>query len=280
MEPLNESKKETVIETVGLSCKAGNRYLLKDINWQVEKGQHWLIYGMNGCGKTTLLSIIAGMKKHTHGFLQVFGEAYSAENILRTRRRIGFVSSSFFERFYKKEDPLHIVLSGKSGSFGMADSIDARDVRRAKALLREFHLADKIYRPFDMMSKGERQNVLLARALFSNPEILLLDEPTGGLDIYNRAHLYQVVKEMVQYTDITVLYVTHYLEEFPPVFAQCMLLKHGSVYAKGPTKDLITSECLSKFVQYPVSVREENGHYRTEMQVETNIRALLRGEKR
>ena len=90
---------ETIIDVKNLSYKAGQRYLIYNINWQVKKGEHWIVFGMNGCGKTTLLSAIAGFNGYTSGSLKVFGEAYTDDNILQNRKRIGFVSSSLFDKY-------------------------------------------------------------------------------------------------------------------------------------------------------------------------------------
>ena len=154
----------TIIEAKGLCCKIGSRYLLKDIDWQIEKGQHWVVFGENGSGKTTLLSIIAGFNAQTHGSLKVFGQEYGPENILDFRRKIGFISSSFFDKALSRESALDIVLSGKFGTLSTGYGVRDQDVKKAKTLLGELRLRDKVNRPFDLLSKGERQNVLIARA--------------------------------------------------------------------------------------------------------------------
>lgn len=139
---MNETKEaiEKVIALDKVSCKAGYKFLLRDISWQVAKGEHWVVFGANGSGKTTLLSIIAGFKHYTSGSVKVFGESFTNDNILAIRRRIGWVSSSFFDKYYSKESALHIVLSGRNGTLGLDDAITLDDVRLAKALLTELHL--------------------------------------------------------------------------------------------------------------------------------------------
>ena len=165
---------ETVIQAQNLGYQTGRRYLLRDINWEVYQGQHWVIFGLNGSGKTTLLSMIAGFKQPTHGQLTLLGQTYGLHNVLSLRKRIGWVSSSFFDRYYGREQVLDIVLSGKFGAFGLRGEVCAQEVVLAKALLKELHLADFINRPYDLLSRGEKQNVLIARALFARPDILLL----------------------------------------------------------------------------------------------------------
>lgn len=270
---------ETIIQTRNLSCKAGYKYLLKDINWEVKRGEHWVVFGMNGSGKTTLLSIIAGFKKFTHGELAVFGESYSDENILAIRKRIGWVSSSFFDRYFGKESALDIVLSGKFGTMGIDYDITDDDIKMAKALLTELHLPDKMNQPFNMMSKGERQNVLIARALLFQPDILVLDEPCTGLDVMAREHLLNTVRDLAENTDVTIIYVTHYTEEILDIFPKCLLLSYGHVYAQGLVSDLFTTDTISRFLGYPIEVqRTPEKEIRLNMQVDTKVRHLLGGE--
>ena len=136
------------IEMQNLSCKLGHIYLLKNIDWRVKKGEHWLVYGLNGSGKTTLLSVVTGFQKYTHGILKLFGEEYSTENIMQNRKRIGWVSSSFFDKYYHHEQVLAIVLSGLTGSLNIDASITDKDIIRAKYLLERLHILNKMDMPF------------------------------------------------------------------------------------------------------------------------------------
>lgn len=274
----NSTAKTPVIAAEKLSFQSGYRYLLRDITWQVNRGEHWVIFGLNGSGKTTLLSILAGFKKHTHGRVQVLGEAYGADNVLNLRRRIGWVSSSFFDKYYTEESALKIVLSGLSGAFGLDGDISDKQVVLAKALLGRLGLGDKIDRPFNMMSKGERQNVLIARALISQPEILLLDEPGTGLDVLARERMLGMVRELADETDVTIIYVTHYPEEILGIFANCMLLKNGRIYAKGKTADLMTMERLSAFLDYPVAVHRTGDKLQIGLDIHSGISAYWKEE--
>ena len=260
-----------IIETKHLSCKAGYRYLLQDINWTVNQGEHWVVFGMNGCGKTTLLSIIAGFNAETHGSLQVFGEPYTKDNVLDFRRRIGWVSSSFFDKNLTRESALDIVLSGKFGTLGLDYNITNQDVIKAHNLLQELRLGDKVNRPFHLMSKGERQNVLIARAFMGNPEILVLDEPGTGLDVFAREYMLSTIEELAKKSDMTIIYVTHYTEEILDVFDKCLLMRDGCIYQQGATKDLFTAENMSEFLQYPVTIEQNGDRMQVRMQVESNL---------
>lgn len=232
-----------ILETAGLCCRMGKRYLLKDITWQVRAGEHWVVYGMNGSGKTTLLSIAAGFKHYTAGSLRVFGENYQDGNVLALRKKIGFVSSSFFDGLYSRESILDIVLSAKTGGLSVDSGITLADAIFAQKLLKSLNLGDKLTRQFDMLSKGERQNVLIARALFNRPQLLILDEPCNGLDVYNREYLFNTLESLSP--QVTLIYVTHYTDEISPLFGKTLLLKNGAVFAQCETQTLFTDETIS-----------------------------------
>lgn len=262
---------KSIIEAKHLSYKVGHRYLLQDINWAVNQGEHWVVFGMNGCGKTTLLSIIAGFNAETHGTLKVFGESYTKDNILDFRRRIGWVSSSFFDKNLTQESALDIVLSGKFGTLGLGYNITNQDVIKAQNLLQELRLGDKVNRPFHLMSKGERQNVLIARAFMGSPDILVLDEPGTGLDVFAREYMLSTIDELARKANMTIIYVTHYAEEILDVFDKCLLMREGCVYQQGNTKELFTKENMNAFLQYPVTVEQNGNRMQMRIYVQSNL---------
>lgn len=270
----------TIIEASHLSVKVGHRYILRDINWSVKKGEHWVVFGMNGCGKTTLLSIVAGVKFQTEGKLMIFGEPYSNENILNFRKKIGWVSASFYDKLYTKESVLDIVLSGKFGTLGLRWGIEDTDIQLAKKLLKELSLSDKQNRSFATLSKGERQNVLIARSLLSKPEILILDEPCTGLDLYNRVHLFSTIRELAQKSNITIIYVTHYVDEVLDIFDHALFLRQGMVSNYGSVEEMFTSENMTKLIEYPVVMdTSERDYFRTKLDVSSNIYSILQEAK-
>lgn len=267
---------EYVIDLEHVSCKAGYKYLLRDVTWQVKPGEHWVVFGMNGSGKTTLLSMIAGFKHYTGGTIKVFGEEFSNDNVLAIRRRVGWVSSSFFDRYYAQESALNIVLSGKYGTLGLGEDIALTDVLLAKNLLGELKLGDKVDRTFDMLSKGERQNVLIARALFADPDILILDEPCNGLDVYNRSYLFSTIEALSKKKELTIIYVTHYVEEIIPLFDKALLLKNGHIFAQGATEALFCDETMQALLGYPAQVEKINGTYYLQVATESFLVDLLK----
>ena len=244
-----------MIQVEKLCCQSGSRYLLRDITWQVQEGEQWVVFGLNGSGKTTLLSIIAGYKMPTAGTITVFGQSYSQENILNIRKKIGWVSSSYFDTHYTKESALDIVLSGLCGTLGKDRTVQPDDYIRAKALLKEWNMERKFDLPFSILSKGERQNVLIARALISSPELLILDEPGTGLDVLAREQLLRKISSLVAKENMTVIYVTHYPEEILPIFDRCLVLRQGKVVDVGATSDIMTTERLSRNLEANVIMR-------------------------
>ena len=257
-----------IIKAENLACQSGRRFLIHQINWEVQKGDHWILFGMNGCGKTTLLSIIAGFKGYTKGKLQVFGQEYSEENIFELRKKIGWVSSSFFDKYLSWESALDIVLSGVSGTLSLSKDITDAHVKRARKLLKELRLESKIDQPFALMSKGERQCVLIARALISNPEILILDEPGTGLDIYARDYVLHAIDDLAKNSDMTIIYVTHYAEEILPSFDKTILMKEGRIFKQGLTKDLFTNEVFSEFMEYESEITQSGGYVDIKMKID------------
>ncbi len=236
---------EDVIRIENLNFMAGNRYLLKNINWSVEKNDNWLLFGLNGCGKTTLLSVISGYGNYTSGNVAILGQEYNDETTLQLRSKIGFVSSSFFTKYYKHESALHVVLSGLTGTLGLRFQITNQDVMRAKQVMAELQLTDKANQAFQELSKGEQQKVLIARAMVAEPDILILDEPSTGLDMYARDNMLQLIRNLAK-EDVTIIYVTHYFEEVLEEFDKCLILKGGEIYACGKTVDILEQGILQQ----------------------------------
>jgi iron complex transport system ATP-binding protein len=252
---------ETVIKVKNLSCLSGSQFLLYNINWEIKKGEQWVVFGRNGCGKTTLLSIIAGYKSFSSGELEVFGQTYDASNILDIRKRIGWISSSFFDKYYHGERVLDIVLASLTGALGMPLEVENAQLAKAKQLLTQLGLRDKIDNTFDMLSKGERQHVLIARAFMTDPEILILDEPGNGLDVLARERLLATIQTLAAGRDTTIIYVTHYPEEILPSFDKSLLLRNGAVYQTGTTQELFTTEVMSDFLNHAIHVEYTGERY-------------------
>ena len=266
----------SIINVENVSCKSGKRYLLHNVNWKVDEGDHWLIFGMNGSGKTTLLSMLAGFLSPSAGKVELLGKTYNKNTVFDLRRQIGWVSSSFFDKHFHNEQALQIILSGCTGTLNVDENITDADVRRAKALLKELRLADKINMPFSSMSKGERQNILIARALINRPRILILDEPGTGLDVYAREHMKNTIKDLAEHTHMTILYVTHYPEEVQSFMNKTLLLRNGCIFAQGNTDEVFTEKNISRLLGETASIHKDvDGSIKLHLEVKSELGQFL-----
>lgn len=203
------------------------------------------------------------------------GQEFDKDNTLDLRKRIGWVSSSFFDRYYHNETAINIVLSGLFGTLGVSGIVSDADMKKALNLMEELHLKKKEDRVFATMSKGERQSVMIARALISNPEILILDEPGNGLDVLARERMLETVTRLSKERNITVLYVTHYVEEILPIFENALMLKEGRIDIMGKTREIITTEHLSEYFSHDIEILRNEERYVAKLKTETKITELF-----
>ena len=242
-----------MVDAKKISRKVGNEFLFKNIDWQINMGENWIIFGENGCGKTSLLSAIAGVSSISDGQLFFNGEVYSAENIAKIYKQVRFVSSSFLDKCFIRESALEIVLSGINGDFHVPYEVTAADIRHAKDLFRKFRMIEIINHPYDLLSKGQRQCVLLIRAFMEKSSLLILDEPTAGLDIVSRAQVLATLKELCALKGLSLIFVTHQADEIFQSFEHCMLMRRGQIYSSGFTNEILDSDIFSQYFQRPLS---------------------------
>lgn len=249
-----------VLKLENVTRRRGDKVLLSNVNWQVEKGEHWVLYGLNGAGKTSLLDLINAYFFPTEGKVSVlgmeFGKTYLAEKL---RTQIGFVSSSLHQKIRPFDNAYEVVLSGAFASIGLYEDTTEDMDRKGVEILKELGCLEYANRPYETLSHGERQRVLIGRALMAEPALLILDEPTNGLDFIAREELLEAIGRIAEKPDApTIIYVTHHIEEILPAFNKTLLLKDGEVFASGDTQELITSDKLSSFFGIPVDVSWQN----------------------
>ncbi|OPH59433.1 molybdenum ABC transporter ATP-binding protein [Paenibacillus ferrarius] len=244
-----------IIEMNKVSWFRENKTILNQVDWQVRQGEHWAVLGLNGSGKTTLLNMINGYIWPSQGDMSVLGHPFGSVDLRDLRKSIGWVSSSLQEKLYASDKTQHVVISGKHASIGLYEKPSEEDFERAVQLMQRlscYHLYDRTYQS---CSQGEKQKLLIARALMASPKLLILDEATNGLDFLSREALLTSVNELAQGPDApTLLFVTHHIEEILPVFNQSLLIRRGEVFAKGNSRDVLSSARLSSFFETPVEV--------------------------
>lgn len=249
----------SVIEMHGVSWHRGEHLILDGINWHVASGEHWAILGLNGSGKTTLLNMVNGYIWPSKGTVSVLGNRFGRVDIRELRKQIGWVSSALQERLYSRDTTQNVVISGKYASIGLYDQITDEDINFARNLMERLDCLHVFDRPYQTCSQGEKQKVLIARALMAKPRLLILDEATNGLDFISREALLSSITQLAQEPDApTFLFATHHIEEIPPIFNRTLLLQRGRVFEAGATQDVLTSARLSAFFEMPVEVRWQN----------------------
>ena len=200
-------------------------------------GEHWVILGANGSGKTSLLSALTGYLTPTTGEVEVLGERYGASDWRELRRKVGIVSSSVRQMMHDEEAALESVISGKFAMIEFWGKSTRADRAEALRILKMVECERLAARPWRVLSQGERQRVLIGRALMARPRLLILDEPCAGLDPVSREHFLQFIERLGrQRNSPALVLVTHHVEEIMPVFTHVLLLKGGQVLAQGPAR--------------------------------------------
>ncbi|MDN6967354.1 ABC transporter ATP-binding protein [Oenococcus sp. UCMA 17063] len=232
-----------------------DRQILNDISWTVKEKENWAILGLNGAGKTTLLKMIYGDIWPTKGKLEVLGKIFGHTNIPVLKRRIGWVSIALQDQFHSSDLVEEIVLSGKFASIGLYESYSEDEMQEAKAEITRLGGTKLIGKPYCILSQGERQLVLIARALMAKPELLILDEPCNGLDLFAREVLLEKISKIAHsLSRPSLLFVSHYTEELLPCFGNVLLLKGGSIYASGRREKILSEKILTSFYEKPIKM--------------------------
>jgi iron complex transport system ATP-binding protein len=252
-----------VIEFADVTVRRGQALLLDAVNWTVREGERWVVLGPNGAGKTTLMSVASAQMHPTSGVAGILGEVLGAVDVFDLRPRIGLTSAVLAERIPRGETVRDLVVSAAYGVVGRwREEYDETDHAQAEALLNELGCKGFMDRTFGTLSEGERKRVQIARALMTDPELLLLDEPGAGLDLGGREDLVSTLAVLAYdaSSPATVL-VSHHVEEIPPGFTHALVLKDGRVMAAGPIDQVITDSVLSATFGMPLRVSHEDGRW-------------------
>lgn len=235
--------------------------LLAGIDWEINEGERWALLGPNGAGKTTLLSVAAASLFPSGGAVELLGERFGEAKLGELRTRIGLSSSSLNDRVPPHESAVDVVVTAAHGVIGRwSDGYEQSDVDRAVELLGRVGLRAFSHRRFGSLSEGERKRVLLARALMTDPELLLLDEPAAGLDLGAREALLRLLTRISAGAVPSVL-VTHHVEEIPVGTTHAMLLSRGRIVASGPIAEVLTGPLLTQAFGIPLQVASTEGRW-------------------
>ena len=236
--------------------------ILRDIRWQVMPGEHWVVLGANGAGKSSLLSIVAGYEWPSLGRVAVLGEVYGKCDMRTLKERIGWVSSALFGWLPVGQSARQVAATGIHATIGNWQELSAQDLIRADDALRSIGAFAFRNKRYGVLSQGEKQRVMIARALVTQPELLILDEPCAGLDPGARERLIGDVDRLCAKRDgPTLILVSHHVEEIPDHATHALLLKEGGTLASGPLEDVLTNERLSELYEYPCKVGSANGRF-------------------
>jgi len=253
-----------VAELTGVTVRRGaSAVLLSDINLTIAEGERWVIIGPNGAGKTTLLSVLSTQLFPSSGTVSLLGETLGKVDVFGLRPRIGIASPSVGTRIPRYEAVRDVVLSAAYGVVGRwREQYDEMDLAQANHLLDAWQVAHLAGRTFGTLSDGERKRVEIARALMTDPELLLLDEPGAGLDLAGREGLVHSLTDLCLDPDSpTIVLVTHHLEEIPRGVTHALLLNHGRVIAAGPINTTLTGPNLSETYEMALTLRYDDGRW-------------------
>ena len=252
-----------MIELRGVTFLRDQRTLLADVSWHVRPGGHWAVVGANGAGKTTLLSIVCGYLWPTEGSVRVLGADYGSVDLRELRRRIGWFSTALEQKIDRREAVRDLVTSGKFATLGlMFDHPTPADYRRADELLDFMDCRLVADQRFETLSQGERQKVLLCRALMPEPDLLILDEPCTGLDVASRERLLASVEKLCRRRGgPTLVMVTHHIEEIVPSIERVLVLKEGRVAAQGEKADVLRAAVLGPALGTDIKVTRRRDRY-------------------
>lgn len=249
-----------IIRLDDVTFRRKDALILRGVSWRVREGVHSALLGANGSGKTTLLKVVTGYEWATSGSVSVLGRRFGSCNLPELRKTIGWVSSSLEHRVPPRDTALEVAMSGLEASLGLYRTFSSSDRHHASkvlGMLRAGHLADRAY---ELLSQGEKQRVLIARALVAQPRLLILDEPCAGLDPAARKDFLDDLAGFSASDHApTMVLVTHHIEEIGPWIGHVTALRDGRIAAEGPPGAVLTDACMSGVFGRPCRVRLVEG---------------------
>lgn len=252
-----------VVRLDGVSVRRGEASLLRNVTWTVRADERWVVLGANGAGKTSLLQVAAGTMRPDAGRVELLGESVEEADLDDLLPRVGFASAALADRLPADERVLDVVLTASYATVRRgAERYDAVDEDRAATLLAQVGCRALVERRFGTLSEGERKRVQLARALMTDPEILMLDEPAAGLDLGGREALLRTMSRLAADDAAPALVlVSHHVEEVPAGFTHVLMLRGGEIVASGPIPAVMRSANLSACFGLPLRMYRHGERY-------------------
>ena len=237
-----------------------SRPILEDVRWRIEPSEHWALVGANGSGKSTLLAILSGELWPSRGVVHVLGHEYGRVDKRELRKRIGVVSSALFGLLPPADNGEEIAASGLSAMIGVLGAPSPEALAAGRRALARVGAESTSRKPYGVLSQGEKQRVMIARALVNEPALLVLDEACAGLDPVARERFLSDLSALARDPGgPTQVHVTHHLEEIPEFVSHALVLREGRVLAMGTASDVLTSETLTDAFGAPCRVTLDQG---------------------
>jgi iron complex transport system ATP-binding protein len=253
-----------ILKVSGLRIVRGSTEILRGVDWRIGKGEHWVILGPNGSGKTSLLKSVTGYLSPTSGEIALLGMTYGETDWRELRLELGIVTSALQASIPPAEVALETVVSGRYAQLDLWAHPTRTEMAEGRKLLKFVGGTHLMKREWLYLSQGERQRVLIARSLMSKPKLLILDEPCAGLDPVAREEFLWFVESLAKRRGGPALVlVTHHAEEIMPAFTHALLLRDGSVFASGPKAGVITTRSLSGAFGTRITVLKSRRRYLT-----------------
>lgn len=260
---MNDIDPDLLVDFRNVTFVRGGKTLVGPVDWQIELDERWVIIGPNGAGKTTLVRLAAAEEYPSGGQAYIMGERVGKTDMRDLRTMIGMSSSALGNRIPPNEQVGDLVVSAGYAILGRwREDYEEMDFDQADEILEQVGALHLRHRSWGTLSEGERKRVLVARALMTNPELLILDEPGAGLDLGGREDLVGYLGNLAMDADApAIVMITHHVEEIPNGFTHAMLLDEGSVVAQGLIDDVLTSENLTRAFHQPISIDKIDGRY-------------------
>jgi iron complex transport system ATP-binding protein len=274
---INETNNTSIIKCTDVNLTIGDNLILESLNFELNHGNDLIIMGPNGAGKTMLLTLLSGNMQPNKGIIEVYGQRFIGDDSVKLKKQIGLVSPSMFGDYDQDSKVKQIVMSGLFGSIGVCNDPTKNNSKVVREYinrvisekyggyelsydyLKKVNMLEYADQSFAELSYGQKVRVLIARALIVKPSLLILDEPTTGLDIKMRSEFIELVNNLGDTIDI--IYVTHYIEEIQPFFSHVLLLKDGKIFKFGKKESVLNTKIISQLFDRDISLTIKEDKY-------------------